>query len=130
VERKSRHREGTDMLRSQSETDARASLSGQPRQDSAERREFQRVKLEFEAFVQMDGQKLRVGGVDAHGAGARITATQALPPGALVLFHIDSEGFAAWASVRRCNKVGRRYEIGLEFLVPRRASSADSEPWG
>lgn len=119
------------MLPSQLETNARASLSNRP--GSADRREFKRVKLEFEALVQVDGQRLRVGGVDAHRAGARITAAQALPPGALVLFHVDASGFAAWATVRRCDKVGRRYEIGLEFLVPRRASStsspADSRPW-
>jgi len=121
------------MLRSQSETNAGAGPINGQQQGSGERREFKRVKLEFEALVQVDGQRLRVGGVDAHRAGARITATQALPPGALVLFHVDSSGFAAWASVRRCDKVGRRYEIGLEFLVPRRASSttspADSRPW-
>lgn len=121
------------MLHSQSETNAGTGLSNRPRPGSADRREFKRVKLEFEALVQVDGQRLRVGGVDAHRAGARITATQALPPGALVLFHVDSSGFAAWATVRRCDKVGRRYEIGLEFLVPRRASSttspADSKPW-
>ena len=121
------------MLHSQSETNAGAGPSNRPRQGPADRREFKRVKLEFEALVQMDGQRLRVGGVDAHRAGARITATQALPPGALVLFHIDSSGFAAWATVRSCDKVGRRYEIGLEFLVPRRASwttsQAESKPW-
>jgi len=121
------------MLHSQSETNAGTSLSNRPRPGSADRREFKRVKLEFEALVQVDGQRLRVGGVDAHRAGARITAAQALPPGALVLFHVDSSGFAAWATVRRCDRVGRRYEIGLEFLVPRRASStmsaADSKPW-
>jgi hypothetical protein len=121
------------MLHSQSENNAGARLSNRPRQGSADRREFKRVKLEFEALVQMDGQRLRVGGVDAHRAGARITATQALPPGALVLFHVDSSGFAAWASVRSCDKVGRRYEIGLEFLVPRRGSAnpspAGSKPW-
>jgi len=120
------------MLHSQLETNGGAGLSNRARKGPADRREFKRVKLEFEALVQLDGQRLRVGGVDAHGAGARITATQALPPGALVLFHIDSSGFAAWATVRRCDKVGRRYEIGLEFLVPRRAlatSAAESRPW-
>jgi len=91
----------------------------------ADRRELKRIRFEFDARVQLDGQKLRVAGLDAHRAGARINSSRALPAGALVLFQVDASGFAAYAVVRSCQKAARaRYEIGFEFLVPRRAPSA------
>jgi hypothetical protein len=62
--------------------------TAEPRNRPADRREFKRIRFPFEAFVQMDGQKLRVAGLDAHRAGARITSAKVLPEGALVQFHV------------------------------------------
>ncbi|PWU01117.1 MAG: hypothetical protein C5B51_23580 [Terriglobia bacterium] len=110
------------MFALQVKTGSGASVAAESRRKTAERREFRRIQMRFQASVQVDGRKLCVDGLDAHRAGARVVSGQPLPEGALVLFHMDSSGFAAYASVRRCEKAGRGYEIGLEFLVPRNPS--------
>ncbi len=104
------------------------------RRRTADRRRIKRVRLEFNAQVQVEGRRLRVTGLDAHRAGARITAAQPLLPGALVLFQIDASKFAAYAAVRSCGRgIRDRYEIGLEFLVPAPVPSAgpaeEARPW-
>ena len=121
------------MLGTQVESKTPAKWCRGPQHGSADRREYRRIKIDFEGFVRINGQRLRVGGVDAHRAGARVTAGQAVPAGSLVLFRVDAADFAAWASVRSCEPVGHcRYEIGLEFLVPKPAPvipSPDGQPW-
>jgi|SRR5579862_1658762 len=85
----------------------------------AERRGYTRLKVRFAAFLEMEGQRLQVQGIDLHRGGAGITSESPLPEGALAFFCGKPFGLVGWAMIRWCIPHGvARYRVGLEFRSP------------
>jgi hypothetical protein len=85
----------------------------------AERRGYTRLRVRFPAFLELDGLRFQVQGIDLHRGGAGVTSESPMPAGALVFFCGKPFGLVGWAIVRWCIPHGAsRYRIGLEFRSP------------
>jgi hypothetical protein len=93
-----------------------AGLFADDSDSSGDRRAYTRVKTRFEGSIDLEGQRIPVGGVDLHRAGAGIRTEAQLPVGALVFFYGKTHRLMGWATVRWCSsRGGSKYCAGLEF---------------
>jgi hypothetical protein len=94
-------------------------LRGEQDPALTERRGYTRWKVRFPAFLEMEGRRIQVQGLDLHRGGAGVTSESPMPAGALAFFCGKPFGLVGWAMVRWCIPHGAsRYRIGLEFRSP------------
>ena len=92
-----------------------------------DRRVHHRLKVRFEARISNESGSMRVRGVNMHGDGALVLASQPLAPQSMVFVHLKSLGLRGCARVRHCTARGLGgYAIGMEFPTPMMREQAGS----
>jgi len=86
--------------------------------DFIERRAYTRLKFRFKAFLDVNGHRFQVRGIDLHRGGAGIVSESPLPIGALTFVYAKPHGLMGWATVRWCSRSSSQYHMGLEFRSP------------
>ena len=75
-----------------------------------------RFYSDFKGWLQVDGKKCGIRGVDLNKSGALVSTAKPMTPGARVFLYIESQKLMGWAEVRHCTKRGwLSYHVGLEF---------------
>jgi len=65
-----------------------------------------RFHSRFKGWLQVDGKKFGMRGVDMNKSGALVSTAKPMTPGERVFLYIESQKLMGWAEVRHCTKRG------------------------